>query len=397
VLKRVSVLVRTFNQPATLLRAIRSICAQTYPNIEIVIVNDGGRTVTEAVEVGKRRCAVTLVEHSENRGREVAANTALRAAKGEYALFVDDDDTILPDHIGILVKGLECNQGYRVAYCDSWIYHGREVDSDKETCQPARTFYSWEFDLADLLLMRACFTNSVLFDLALARETALDERQRVACDWDFWVRMASKTRFLHIRKATYEYTLNGPHHRFKDPDWAEIASAAKCMLDKYPNATVALPIGTIAYLLQQRFVAEARRFNQNKPTVPALSPDEVNVLLADVEIPDEIPRNEFAVAEVTLENQGNSMLLGGDLERSLKVSYHWLDEKGNLIVWDGERSFLPPSGILKGQRRTISAIVRAPKEEGRYLLQFAVLQEGVAWFRLCSNAINHPDRHVTVV
>jgi len=91
----VSVVIPTYGRSEYLPRAIRSVTEQTYDNIELFVVDDGSPTpVTETlseIDRGKLR-DVTFIRHDENRGANVARNTGIRAAKGEYIAFLDDDD-----------------------------------------------------------------------------------------------------------------------------------------------------------------------------------------------------------------------------------------------------------------------------------------------------------------
>src|SRR5919204_5743697 len=76
---------------------------------------------------------------------------------------------------------------------------------------------------------------------------------------------------------------------------------------------------------------------------------------------------------VTLENAGS--IRWGD---SIRLGYHWLDDRGNPIVWDGERTPLPP--LEPGERATVEARVRAPIPPGRYRFALDVVAEFRAWF-----------------
>jgi hypothetical protein len=78
-------------------------------------------------------------------------------------------------------------------------------------------------------------------------------------------------------------------------------------------------------------------------------------------------------ARVQLENTGSIAWREG-----IFLSYHWLDDRGNPIVWDGVRTTLPP--LAPGERASVEARVRAPIPPGRYRLAFDVVAEFRAWF-----------------
>ena len=62
----------------------------------------------------------------------------------------------------------------------------------------------------------------------------------------------------------------------------------------------------------------------------------------------------------------------------IRLAYHWLDERDNPIVWDGERTQLPE--LAPGERATVQAQVRAPIPPGRYRFAFDLVAEHRAWF-----------------
>jgi hypothetical protein len=74
-----------------------------------------------------------------------------------------------------------------------------------------------------------------------------------------------------------------------------------------------------------------------------------------------------------LENAGSLRWRDG-----IYASYHWLDERGNPIVWDGLRTAVPPLG--PGERATVDLSLRAPIPPGPYRLAFDVVAERRAWF-----------------
>jgi hypothetical protein len=78
-------------------------------------------------------------------------------------------------------------------------------------------------------------------------------------------------------------------------------------------------------------------------------------------------------AEVEVENAG-TVRWGPDV----KLAYHWLDERDNPIVWDGERTPVPP--LAPGERGLVRAKVRAPIPPGRYRFAFDLVSEHRAWF-----------------
>lgn len=117
-MKLVSVVVATYKREAELKNALESLAKQTYPNMEIVLVDDNGNDewnskVSATVEVFRNRYPKIklecIVNHS-NQGSSKTRNIGIHSANGDYITFLDDDDIYLPDKIRKQVEFMETNQ-----------------------------------------------------------------------------------------------------------------------------------------------------------------------------------------------------------------------------------------------------------------------------------------------
>jgi glycosyltransferase involved in cell wall biosynthesis len=97
------VVIPCYNQAHFLGEAIESVLEQTYPHYEIVVVDDGATDNTS--EVASRYPGKVRLIRQENRGLSGARNTGIRHSEGEYVVFLDADDRLLP---GALQAGLGC-------------------------------------------------------------------------------------------------------------------------------------------------------------------------------------------------------------------------------------------------------------------------------------------------
>jgi glycosyltransferase involved in cell wall biosynthesis len=99
----VSVLIPCYNQAHFLSEAIESVLAQTYPHFEVIVVDDGSTDNTSEVAGRYPEKKVRLIRQ-DNRGLSRARNRGLSESEGEYVVFLDSDDRLLP---GALEVGLE--------------------------------------------------------------------------------------------------------------------------------------------------------------------------------------------------------------------------------------------------------------------------------------------------
>ena len=102
-MEKISIIVPIYNAASYLERLLQSICNQTYQNLQIILVDDGSLddSLVCCEEWAKKEPRI-LVLHQENAGVSAARNTGLKAATGEYVMFVDADDWIASDMIQTL-------------------------------------------------------------------------------------------------------------------------------------------------------------------------------------------------------------------------------------------------------------------------------------------------------
>lgn len=70
----------------------------------------------------------------------------------------------------------------------------------------------------------------------------------------------------------------------------------------------------------------------------------------------------------------------GEGNQPVRLSYHWLDERGKIVEYNGRRSPLPGGDIRPGQTVRADAVVEAPDRAGNHVLVITLVQEGVCWF-----------------
>ena len=133
----ISAIVPVYKVEKYLGRCVESLLAQTYENIEIILVDDGSPDTCPVMcdEYAKKHEKIRVI-HQENKGLSGARNTGIDNAKGEYLAFVDSDDLWSPHFLESLYKALKENDA-DIAQC-RWEYmHGDELkeayDADAKT------------------------------------------------------------------------------------------------------------------------------------------------------------------------------------------------------------------------------------------------------------------------
>lgn len=194
----VSIIVRSMDRPS-LDEALQSVADQTYPNIEIVLVNakgPGHRALGDHWD----RLPLSWVDHGVPLARSRAANAGLDAATGQWIGFLDDDDLLYPDHVQTLTRGLIASPQFHGAYTNTRVeFHQGEQRLGVYVQRQA-------FDRHRLWGRNFLPIHCVLFARSLlALGCRVDEGLDVYEDWDFWNQLSRHTDFLHVDATTCCY------------------------------------------------------------------------------------------------------------------------------------------------------------------------------------------------
>ena len=96
-MKTVSIIIPVFNGSRTLQRCLKSVLKQTYPDIEIIVVDDGSTDKSRNLAVSLLRKAnkKKIITSSKNKGIELARKKGISNSHGDYIAFLDQDDYFL--------------------------------------------------------------------------------------------------------------------------------------------------------------------------------------------------------------------------------------------------------------------------------------------------------------
>jgi glycosyltransferase involved in cell wall biosynthesis len=133
----VSVIVPTYARPTLLQNALKSVNAQTYSLLEIVVVDDNGRGTPLQLETQRtvdsmsfrEGIVLSYVVREKNGGGAMARNSGIEAARGAYVAFLDDDDEWMPEKLEKQVAAMENHEevGLSYAHCKAELGDGSEV------------------------------------------------------------------------------------------------------------------------------------------------------------------------------------------------------------------------------------------------------------------------------
>jgi glycosyltransferase involved in cell wall biosynthesis len=190
----VSVIIPTYNRRDFVMVAVESVLAQTYGNVEAIVVDDGSSDGTG--EFVRGRCGgdprVRYV-WQDNAERAVARNTGLALARGEFVAFLDSDDAWLPDKLAQQVALLESKPDLVFVFSGfAWINESGTRSNEILMAYETKRTCGSIFD--SLLISNVVGSLTVVARHAAVRETggfSTDPRLiPFAEDWELWLRLA---------------------------------------------------------------------------------------------------------------------------------------------------------------------------------------------------------------
>jgi hypothetical protein len=201
----VSVLIPTFNRPRYLSEALASALRQTYTNLEVIVVNDGGQDVSNIVNSFNDR-RVIFINRNQNCGKAFSLNEALTRASGKYVAYLDDDDLYYSHHIETLVDALENQTDCQVAYSDFYKVCCRVSQDGTRQVLSKVLEISRDFDRFFMLYFNHVLHVCLMHSRALLEKTGpYNEKLNVLIDWDITRRLVFFSDFHHVPEITGEY------------------------------------------------------------------------------------------------------------------------------------------------------------------------------------------------
>ena len=200
----VSAVIPTYNHGALVPEAVESALAQTWPNLEVIVVDDGSTDDTPA-RLARFENRIKIIRQ-DHLGPAVARNAGIRASRGEWIGFLDSDDLWMPEKIARCVAALKDSRDAGVAYTAVRIH---ELDTGRKYPLPQ---YTMSGNLARDLFLECKGVNTstlVVSRTALDKAGLFDEEFFRAQDWDLMVRLAEECDYVHVPEILTERRLHG--------------------------------------------------------------------------------------------------------------------------------------------------------------------------------------------
>jgi GT2 family glycosyltransferase len=250
----VSVLIRSVGKSGLLRDALACLANQTYTNLEAVIVEDGPESLQDFLAPWRKKLAITYEAFGVNRGRCNAGNRAMELAKGEYFLFLDEDDLFYADHVEQLVAAALREDAKLVRSLAFELPTKYASDPKGGIAHEGMPFTRFEGPFSLVRLLRGNFLpiHTVLFHRSLfERFGGLDPDIELSEDWNLWIRYAAQVRpFVTVPKTTAIYRV---------PSDAQAAAQRKSGIDHFGDVSrsthadvpVTLTVGELSSIVEE--------------------------------------------------------------------------------------------------------------------------------------------------
>ncbi len=224
----VSVIIPSYNRFKYLLNAVESVKAQTYPNIEIIVINDRSSQEQYYAHNFDDIIVIHLDQNSKSAlGFACAAyvrNAGIKVAKGKYVAFLDDDDIWLPIKLERQIEMMQAT-GAKMSCTEGYLGHGVYDIGKKypkyltEVCfEVLRQKYRHTTFLTDgfppiwndtfLKIHNCCITSSVIVEKEILIKVGCMKLINFGEDYDCWLKVIKNTTCAYVQEPCFYYDSN---------------------------------------------------------------------------------------------------------------------------------------------------------------------------------------------
>jgi len=269
---KITVLMPVYNCEKYLREAIESILNQTFPDFELLIINDGSADKSVEIIESYNDPRIRLIHNEQNQGLIATLNKGLDLCTGEYIARMDADDISLPTRLEKQVKFLESNPD--IAICGALIKTFGNVNS---------SIFRYPED-HESIKSTLIFKNSIAHPSIMMKKSAIkglyfDPSFKHAEDYELWIRASKYLKLFNIQEVLLLYRMHteqvSQHHQEE-----QCASSGKIMLSQLEdlgikpteaNLKLHQQIGMGKIQLSKEFVNRAESWlinlkNMNKKT-----------------------------------------------------------------------------------------------------------------------------------
>ena len=243
----VSVIIPCYNAEKTIKETIESVLAQTYQDIEIIVVDDG--STDHSKEIIESFGSKVLYFYQENGGQSAARNTAIHHSSGKYLAFLDSDDLWMPEKLEKQLALMQ-QEGVDWCYCDCEYFldsTGKSIGNYSNLVHPPKTGL-----VAETLLMGNFIASPtpVVSKKIIEEAGNFNESFQFGEDWDEWIRIAMISPIVYQPEILTKHRIHENSVTYmKDPDivFLNHISVIENLCQQYPVRLNQIKTKAMAY------------------------------------------------------------------------------------------------------------------------------------------------------
>lgn len=251
-----SIVIPTYNRASFIQKTIQTVLDQTYPNFEVIVVDDGSTDNTEEIVTSIKDSRLTYYK-KKNEERARARNFGANLANGKYVNFLDSDDTLYPTHLSQALKMIEINDSPEIFHLNFDIHH---TASNKVV--PAKEIQgNLNLNLVKKGNLLSC--NGVFLRSDIAKKFPFNEDIALSAseDYELWLRLAARYKIHYsnvITSSVVNHDLRSVlnfkkellakrlylflHYISQDEEFNNMYGNYKSLLTSYANSYISLHI-----------------------------------------------------------------------------------------------------------------------------------------------------------
>ncbi|SHN64742.1 TDP-N-acetylfucosamine:lipid II N-acetylfucosaminyltransferase [Desulfovibrio litoralis] len=231
----ISVIIPAYNHELYIATTIKSIIAQSYKNIELLIINDGSTDRTwNVIQSFAKKCENRFVrvvfETQNNLGRYETLNKLLNLAQGKYVYLIASDNIAKPQALETLHNFLENNEGYALVAGDNEYIDGKgqtlvigdPYNRDISTGfiyntlgqylpqnRPDVDFLSSDFEIFKNLLKGNSIPNGYLIRKSIFEQIVFFTKEALLKDNDLMLKISQQSKLKYLDEILFSYRIHG--------------------------------------------------------------------------------------------------------------------------------------------------------------------------------------------
>ena len=197
----VTVIVPSYNSRAFVTAAVDSVLSQSYPNVELIVVDDGSTDDTKQVLENYGDKIRYLFK--TNGGVSLARNFGIEQARGEYVAFLDADDSWLPEKLEKQIEAINSSPNAGAAHTSFYLGNQNlEIVGKRKPLRSIRNVLEDLFFVGNVIGT----PSSVVAKKSIFEEIGgFDPELSQCADWDMWIKLALKTDFAFVDEPLIIY------------------------------------------------------------------------------------------------------------------------------------------------------------------------------------------------